>query len=75
MKVALVTGGARRLGAAMVRALSADGWRMLVHYRRSAGAAATLVAELRAAGGTADALDCDLADAAATIVKAVKEAA
>ena len=66
MKVALVTGGARRLGAAIVRALAADNWRVLIHYRQSGDAVEALVAELRTAGGTADAIDCDLGDAAAT---------
>ena len=36
MKAALVTGGAKRLGAAMVRALAADGWAVAIHYGRSA---------------------------------------
>ncbi|MDH7454594.1 pteridine reductase [Luteimonas composti] len=46
--VALVTGGARRLGAAIVRRLHAAGYRVAVHCRSSAAEAATLCAELEA---------------------------
>ncbi|UXY16213.1 pteridine reductase [Chitiniphilus purpureus] len=47
-KVALVTGGAKRVGAGVVRFLHARGWRVLIHYRGSAAAAAALAAELNA---------------------------
>jgi pteridine reductase len=42
----LITGGARRVGAALVRALHAAGANVLVHYRSSSGAAIALAAEL-----------------------------
>ena len=42
-KVALVTGGAQRVGAAIVRHLHAQGWTVLVHYRHSQQAAMALV--------------------------------
>ena len=45
-KVALVTGAARRIGAAIVRGLHADGARVAVHYRGSAKDAEALVNEL-----------------------------
>ena len=45
-KVVLVTGGAQRVGAAIVRHLHAQGWTVLVHYRHSSQAATTLVGEL-----------------------------
>ncbi len=45
-KVVLVTGGAQRVGAAIVRHLHAQGWTVLVHYRHSSQAATALVAEL-----------------------------
>jgi pteridine reductase len=45
-KTALVTGGARRVGAAIVRRLHAAGAAVLIHYRDSEAAAATLEAEL-----------------------------
>jgi pteridine reductase len=48
-KVALVTGGARRVGAAIARYLHAAGASVLVHYRDSEADAAKLEAELNAA--------------------------
>jgi pteridine reductase len=44
--VVLVTGAARRIGAAIVTRLHESGARLAVHYRNSAGAAAQLVARL-----------------------------
>ena len=49
-KVVLVTGGARRVGRAIVQALAADGARMAVHSYESAEEAKALVAELQRAG-------------------------
>ncbi len=43
---ALVTGGARRIGAAFCRALADDGWRVLIHCRQSRSEADALAAEL-----------------------------
>jgi pteridine reductase len=47
-KAALVTGGARRIGAAIVRRLHAAGAAVLIHYRDSEADAARLAAELNA---------------------------
>ena len=47
--MALVTGGARRVGAAIVRRLHAAGARVVLHYRGSERDAAQLEAELEAA--------------------------
>lgn len=46
IKVALITGGARRVGAGTVRELHAHGWNILLHYRSSAEDAEALAAEL-----------------------------
>ncbi|MDX5362589.1 MAG: pteridine reductase [Pseudazoarcus pumilus] len=46
--VILVTGAARRVGAAIARALHAAGARILLHYRNAAGEAEALAAELNA---------------------------
>lgn len=62
----LITGGARRIGAAISRQLHADGYRVLVHCQRSRADGAALVAELNALrAGSAQLLVADLADAAA----------
>ena len=45
-KVVLVTGGAKRLGAAICRRLHAAGANLMLHYRTSAGEARLLQAEL-----------------------------
>ena len=47
-KVALVTGGARRVGAAICRRLHAAGANLLVHYRSAALEARALEVELNA---------------------------
>jgi pteridine reductase len=65
--VALVTGGARRLGRAFVEALAAEGMRVAVHYGQSAAEAETVVAGIRARGGDALAVGADLTDAAAAL--------
>lgn len=59
-KVALVTGGAVRVGAAISRALAGEGMRVVVHFNSSAGPAEALVGEIRAGGGEAVALGGDL---------------
>ena len=45
-KVALVTGGAQRIGAQLCRTLHEAGYHIALHYRGSADAAAALTAEL-----------------------------
>jgi NAD(P)-dependent dehydrogenase (short-subunit alcohol dehydrogenase family) len=60
-KTALVTGGSRGIGAAAVRALADEGAHVIVHYGNSAAEADKLVAEIRIAGGKADAVNADLA--------------
>jgi len=63
--VALVTGGARRIGAAIVRALHAEGMKVVVHYRTSAAEARALEAELEnTRAGSVVLASGDLCDAA-----------
>ncbi|MGN2245295.1 pteridine reductase [Frateuria sp. GZRR35] len=60
--VALVTGGARRVGASIARTLHAAGYDLALHYRHSADEAATLLAELEhARTGSTLAVQADLA--------------
>src|SRR5437763_1346693 len=49
-KAALVTGGARRIGRALVLALAADGYAVAIHNHRSGKAAAALAAEIAGNG-------------------------
>ena len=60
-KTALVTGASRGIGRATARALANGGARVLVHYGNASGEAESLVNEIRAAGGRADAAGADLA--------------
>lgn len=60
--IALVTGAADRIGAAIARRLAREGWIVVVHYRNSADKADAVVAEIRAAGGQARTIRADLAD-------------
>jgi 3-oxoacyl-[acyl-carrier protein] reductase len=64
MRRALVTGGSGEIGAAICRALSAQGLHVVVHANTGLDRAQALVAELLAAGGSAQALAFDLGDAA-----------
>ncbi len=60
-KVALVTGSAQRLGAAMIQTLHQAGYRVVVHYRHSALLATEFVAALNATRlGSAIAVQADL---------------
>ncbi|HOT90182.1 MAG TPA: SDR family oxidoreductase [Anaerolineae bacterium] len=63
-KVALVTGGAVRLGRALALALAAEGARVAVHYAHSAGPAEAVVAEITSLGSVAVALQADLGQTA-----------
>lgn len=64
MKRALVTGGSGAIGAAICRALAADGLHVVIHANSRLDAAEALAAEIRAAGGSAEAVCFDVADAA-----------
>ena len=69
-RTAIVTGGARRIGAALCRALSADGWHLLIHCNASRDEAEALAAEL----GNARIVQADLAapDAARIVFAALE---
>ena len=66
MKRALVTGGSGGIGAAICRRLAADGHHVIVHANRSIEKAEAVVAEIVAAGGSAEAVAFDITERAAT---------
>jgi 3-oxoacyl-[acyl-carrier protein] reductase len=75
-KVAFVTGGARGIGAAVVRRLAEGGAAVAFTYQSSSDVADALAASIIAAGGRALALKADAADAgavAAAIGQTAKE--
>jgi NAD(P)-dependent dehydrogenase (short-subunit alcohol dehydrogenase family) len=61
-KVALVTGGGRRIGRALALALAEDGFAVAIHYHHSREPAERVAAAIRAEGGAALTLGADLAD-------------
>ncbi|HQR22609.1 MAG TPA: 3-oxoacyl-ACP reductase family protein [Burkholderiaceae bacterium] len=64
-KVALVTGGSRGIGRAIVERLAGDGMDVVFFYRGNAEAAREVVDAVTAAGGKAEAMQVDVVDAAA----------
>ena len=66
-RTAIITGGAKRIGGAITRALAADGWHVLIHCNQSRAEAEALATEL----GNASVVTADLAEpAAADIIMA-----
>jgi len=74
--IALVTGAARRVGAAIAHELAGAGWAVAVHYNSSDSDAQKTVAAIVAAGGRAVAIKADLRDEAAVrgLIPAVEQA-
>ena len=66
MKRALVTGGSGGIGAAICRRLAADGHHVIVHANRSSEKVEAVVADIVAAGGSAEAVAFDVTERAAT---------
>src|ERR1700723_1796517 len=73
-KTALVTGASRGIGRATAATLARAGAHVLVHYGRSAQEAESLVSEIQAKGGRAEAISADLGtpNGAALLAKQVR---
>lgn len=65
-EVALVTGGAKRVGRAVCFELAKRGYRVAVHANTSMDAAQSLVKEIESGGGEAKAFQANLTDEAAS---------
>jgi 3-oxoacyl-[acyl-carrier protein] reductase len=63
-KSALVTGGSGAIGRSVAQRLAAEGFNVVVHYSGKPDAAEQVVADIRQAGGSAVAVQADIADAA-----------
>jgi NAD(P)-dependent dehydrogenase (short-subunit alcohol dehydrogenase family) len=64
-QIALVTGGAKRIGRSIVDRLSTEGYAVAIHCRRSVEEARDAADRIVAAGGRAAVVTADLADQAA----------
>ena len=62
MNVIVVTGSSRGIGAEIGRQAAAAGWKVCLNYSNSEDEADRVVAEIREAGGSAIALQADIAD-------------
>jgi len=60
MPTVLITGGARRVGAALSRTLAAEGYFVAIHYQHSEAEAHALADDLRAQGGRCGVIRADL---------------
>src|SRR6185503_15836717 len=62
LKVALVTGAAKRIGKSIALRLAEDGWNVAIHYRSSAAKAEAVAAESCQRGVKAMTVEADLAN-------------
>lgn len=75
-KVALITGGAVRLGRAITLGLAEAGYDVMIHYRSSSGPARETVRTVEGLGRRAEVVQADLStgDGAEAVVAATREA-
>ena len=61
-KIALITGASRGIGAATALLAAKSGWAVAVNYHTHSAAAQAVVEQIRAGGGTAMAVQADVAN-------------
>src|SRR5260221_5406763 len=59
-KIALVTGASRGIGAVTARVLAQAGAQVILNYRSKGARAEKVAAEIKAAGGNASKIQCDI---------------
>ena len=78
-KVAVVTGASRGIGRAIALRLAQEGAAVVINYNGSKERAQEVKTEIESAGGTAQIMQCDVADAAScdemfqTIIKGIRK--
>ena len=61
-RAALVTGGGRRIGAGIAKALAADGWFVYIHCHKSSDQASEVLQEIKADNGNGVVITQDLSE-------------
>lgn len=59
-RIALVTGAAKRIGAAIAQDLAQQGWHVIAHYNTSGPDAEAMAGRIRAEGGRCETIQADL---------------
>ena len=63
LKKILITGGSKRIGAALATHLAADGWHVIIHCNKNRKSAEALCARLIEKGREVEVLQADLSNA------------